>query len=364
MEFKVGDVVEVKSPEEILATLDGQASLDELPFMPEMMKFAGKQFTVSKRADKTCDTIGESRTRRMHSAVHLDDLRCDGSAHGGCQADCLLFWKESWLRRVDSAGADGQQAQAQATIGPSQTTVRTQVLLKLDAGTRAVDAEDEGGVRYRCQATEIQRATTPMSWLDPRQYARDVRSGNVSFGHAVKVLLGAFPQRVKRIRKKPLPGSINSRGRARVVLGLAAGDLVRVKSLEEISETLDLNSRNRGLYYDWEMKPFSGGTYRVKRRVERLIDEKTGRMLTIPGGDCLILDGVVCRGDLSRYRRFCPRAYPPFWREAWLERADSVSTSEGEASVAPSSRAGAQRGSNDGEPLSGDQPMRPPLGER
>ena len=30
----------------------------------------------------------------------LEDLRCDGSAHDGCQAECRVFWKEAWLKRV------------------------------------------------------------------------------------------------------------------------------------------------------------------------------------------------------------------------------------------------------------------------
>ncbi len=25
--------------------------------------------------------------------------RCDGTAHGGCQTACLLYWKEAWLKR-------------------------------------------------------------------------------------------------------------------------------------------------------------------------------------------------------------------------------------------------------------------------
>ena len=40
----------------------------------------------------------------MTNAVHLEGLRCDGAGHDGCQAGCLLFWKESWLKRVDQAG--------------------------------------------------------------------------------------------------------------------------------------------------------------------------------------------------------------------------------------------------------------------
>ena len=77
------------------------------------------------------------------------------------------------------------------------------------------------------------------------------------------------------------------------------------------------------------MLPYCGGTYRVKRRVERLIDDRTGKMIRIPS-DCLILDGVVCSGELSTGRWFCPRQIYPYWREAWLRRVDEPPPSQAE----------------------------------
>ena len=82
-----GDVVEVRSEEEILATLDADGTLDRMPFMPEMLTSCGSRFTVSSRADTTCFWGG---LRRMESSVYLDGVRCDGFAHGGCQAGCLV----------------------------------------------------------------------------------------------------------------------------------------------------------------------------------------------------------------------------------------------------------------------------------
>jgi hypothetical protein len=38
--------------------------------------------------------------------------------------------------------------------------------------------------------------------------------------------------------------------------------------------------------------------------------------------EAVTLDGVVCSGDLSLRRWFCPRAIYPFWRECWLERVE------------------------------------------
>src|SRR6476469_1762493 len=95
--FRAGEMVEVRSKEEILATLDKNACVDGLPLMPEMLQFCGRRFRVRAVAHKTCDTIHKSGSRRLSSSVHLDDLRCDGCAHGGCEAECTLFWKDVWL---------------------------------------------------------------------------------------------------------------------------------------------------------------------------------------------------------------------------------------------------------------------------
>ena len=37
--LRTGDLVEVRSLDEVLATLDDRARLEALPFMPEMLKF-------------------------------------------------------------------------------------------------------------------------------------------------------------------------------------------------------------------------------------------------------------------------------------------------------------------------------------
>src|SRR5215218_6396740 len=166
--LRPGDVVEVRPPEEILATLDGEASLDALPFMPEMIEFAGKRFTVSHRVEKICDTVkegGPPQSRRMRDTVLLDDLRCDGSGHDGCQAGCRVYWKEAWLRRVDPA----------TEPEPPQTDGRgelEELALRGTRATRQVDGAPAGV--YRCQATEGLRTTEPLKSYDLRQYIREL----------------------------------------------------------------------------------------------------------------------------------------------------------------------------------------------
>jgi hypothetical protein len=102
-------------------------------------------------------------------------------------------------------------------------------------------------------------------------------------------------------------------------LNLQPGDWVQVKSRAEIAETLSTEGRTRGLWFDREMLPYCGGVYRVRRRVHRIIHEETGRMIELKT-DCVSLDGVVCQGERSLAKWFCPRRIIVFWRECWLSR--------------------------------------------
>jgi hypothetical protein len=322
----VGDWVEVRPESEILATLDADGELDALPFMPEMLACCGRRFRVAKVAHKSCDTIRTWRNRRMDDAVHLadagdtDGLRCDGAAHDGCQAGCLLYWKEAWLRRAGGPDAAAGNAPAGAVAGSAPAgAARCDVptLHRLTRATPAPDAPADAAPRYRCQATEMFRATRPTRW-DPAMYVKDITSGNIGLGDFL--VFGALAI-VNRFR--PFPLFRGSAGR-RVTpegepLDLKPGEMVRVRARREILATLSRQNKHKGLSFDVEMLPYCGKTFRVLRRVDRLIDDRNGQMRR-PRLANLILQGVVCRGCRSRFRMFCPRAIYPYWHEIWLER--------------------------------------------
>jgi hypothetical protein len=103
-------------------------------------------------------------------------------------------------------------------------------------------------------------------------------------------------------------------------LDLQPGETIQVKSPEDIKATLNHEQKNRGLYFDIEMTPFCDRKFDVASRVTNIIEEKTGKMIKIPG-DCIILENVVCTG---KYHANCPRAIPPYWREIWLRRASEL----------------------------------------
>ncbi|MEU6414813.1 MULTISPECIES: hypothetical protein [Microbispora] len=318
MNFVVGDLVEVRSAEEILATLDENGELDGLPFMPEMLKFCGRRMSVYKVAHKLCDTIERTGLRRMTDAVHLTGSRCDGSAHGGCQTACLLYWKTAWIRKVTPQDPEPD---------PSPVPVDVEIL------ERATTKEPfpDGAPRYSCQATEILRAAPQVLPLkDMRQFVWDVRSGNSSVGETMKGLFIGLFDRFQAKSRRVLPKRLwikeglewgffkgTAVGPTPVAdLGLRPGDRVRVRSKAEIAATLNEQLRNRGMAFDEGLTRFCGRESRVLGKVERCVDEASGRMLEMKT-PCILLDDFVCPGTHSLN---CPRGHLPFWREIWLER--------------------------------------------
>ena len=319
-----GDVVEVKSAAEILSTLDEQAALDGLPFMPEQVQYCGRRVVVDKRADKICDTIHYTGSRRLPDAVLLVDLRCDGSRHDGCQAECRTFWKEAWLRRVDGATEPAPAPDERAAAALLQLTSRNT--------KRTVCSEGKTEIRYRCQATDLHGASQHLKLWDPRPYLRECQNGNVQVGRFLRVMTRAAVQEPLRklglVPEVHLPGTRTARKNPEPTLDLQPGERVQVKSKEDIAATLDAKGRNRGLWFDREMLPYCGGVFEVRRRVSRFVDDRSARMIDLKS-EAVTLQGVVCSGDLSLRRWFCPRAIFPFWRESWLRRVDAGVTPAG-----------------------------------
>jgi hypothetical protein len=326
LNLKTGEWVEVRSRAEILATLDERGCFGNLPFMPEMLRYCGKKFRVFKRADKTCDPAHTPWSiRRMTDSVHLEALRCDGADHGGCEAGCLIFWKEAWLKRVEPNTVSQETLRRTPAVTQSGNGLCT--VESIRAASQATDPE--GAITYSCQATELRSFTSYMKSWDPRQYIRDLRSGNLSSGLARDSRKGrALEMALAIIRLLHALTVGMARGGYPLITGtqvktssetldLQPGELVQVRSKAEIEATLNQRHRNRGLLFDTEMVTYCGGIFRVLRRVQRIIDENTGKMLHMKH-PCIILDGVACRSD---FHRLCPRAIYHYWRENWLMRA-------------------------------------------
>jgi hypothetical protein len=102
-------------------------------------------------------------------------------------------------------------------------------------------------------------------------------------------------------------------------LDLQPGEMVQVRSAEEIRATLNVEGKNRGMWFDMEMVKYCGRTFPVDMRVTRLLDENTGKMLTMKN-PCIQLKDVYCEGECTARRLGCPRLTNIYWRELWLKR--------------------------------------------
>ena len=297
-----GDLVEVRSASEIMSTLDVNGTLDGLPFMPEMTRFIGKRFRVALRVEKTCHDYPSHTFRRFkrNDVVFLEELRCSGEAHGGCQRGCRIFWKEAWLRKVKE-NEDENYGAVPLELPPERL--------------KTIGAEGN----YFCQSSELTEATEFLNSTERlKVIVAEVRVGNKS----LPAVLGLLLQTVVWKVVSKLYGT-HPRGRLKKTpteaLNLQSGDWVQVKSYEEIYPTLDVNGRNRGMKFELDMRMFCGKKFRVLRRLDYMIREGTGKMLNPT--NTVILEDVNCQCVFAVGG--CPRAEAYFWREIWLKRISS-----------------------------------------
>jgi len=100
LDLQPGEWVQVRSIDEISATLDDSGKYKGLLFMPEMEKFCGKKFKVFKRAQVIkLESTAEVRKLRSPS-IFLEGVYCNGESHTGCDRACFHFWREAWLKRI------------------------------------------------------------------------------------------------------------------------------------------------------------------------------------------------------------------------------------------------------------------------
>ncbi len=305
--FRPGDIVEVRSPDEILSTLDAEGASDHLPFMPEMVGFCGQRFQVSKRAGAICFSgPGSPRGFKANDVVTLNGVRCSGAAHDGCQKECMIFWREGWLRKVDDAVA--------LPMLDLEGAERLRGHLKVLSAPKT----------YYCQASELSKSTDPMSqWKRLGRMFSGLRAGNFSATRLAHDLTTWLFWKIRRKLLGPYP-----RGRSQSTptesLNLQPSEWVEVKPLRSIAETLNGNSQNRGLYFSPDMRLSCGRRYRVKSRLDKIIVDGTGELRQLRNTVCL--EGSTCGCAYMGWGLGgCSRCEFTYWREIWLRRLDERS---------------------------------------
>jgi hypothetical protein len=95
------------------------------------------------------------------------------------------------------------------------------------------------------------------------------------------------------------------------------GELVRVKSLDDIRSTLDTSGRTGGCKFTKPMVRYCEREFRIARRMTKFFDEAQWKMVKCK--KLLLLDGSYCDGSGGPSTQGCDRMCFVFWREEWLE---------------------------------------------
>lgn len=301
--LRPGDLVEVKTPSEILPTLDSEGSLNGLPFMPEMVRFCGKRFRVARHVVKTCCYIDggtNMRAFRVEDVFTVEDVRCSGDLHDSCPKGCMVFWRDAWLRKVQT-----DEAPSKVNFGESiQLTTRLKTL--------------SGAGRYFCQASEIVNVTRPLTRRERLvKCLNEVRVGNCT---ALQMIGRMSIWMFWKIRQ--LVAGEYARGMTRstpsIGFGLQAGDWVEVQRMANIRETLNGRAHNRGLYFSPDMRLLCGTRQRVEKKLDKIIVDGTGEVR--PMSNTVFLEGSHCKCSHVAFGG-CSRDEYTYWREIWLRRS-------------------------------------------
>ena len=146
---------------------------------------------------------------------------------------------------------------------------------------------------------------------------------------ALKRSLNASTKRnIKKITNNLFEGQPNSNRRkapnieiaTSTTSALAPGDIVRVRSFEEIQATLNIWNELKGCMFMEAQRQYCGTTQRVLKTVERFVDERDYHVKKAKG--LVLLEGLICEGSADYGR--CDRACFYFWRQEWLEKIDTL----------------------------------------
>jgi hypothetical protein len=311
--LRAGDLVRVRAWREIRQTLDANGTLDALPFMPEMLQFCGQQLRVLNRVvQATIDGAflvhhAESYVRefRNNDVVTLQSVRCSGAKHDGCQRGCAIFWKEAWLEKINDG--EGNCIPQQEFVNPVPDDLCSILKTKTEP------------VKYFCQSSEFLKATLHLSNMQRiKKCFSAVAAGNITvWGMLKRILVWMWWKARTRLAGEHVQGTLEKTPTE--FLGLKPGELVQVKSPQEILTTLNKHGRNRGLHFSADQRPFCGGRFRVRTRADNFIAEGTGEMKHFQ--NTVMLEDVLCDSACFAFGG-CYRADLLYWREIWLKRVE------------------------------------------
>jgi hypothetical protein len=99
LNLQPGELVEIKSPREIQATLDAQGRNRGLSFEAEMAAHCGRRYRVAMPV-RTIIAEETGKMVQLSNTVILEGVVCQGICVKNCPRANYLYWREIWLKRV------------------------------------------------------------------------------------------------------------------------------------------------------------------------------------------------------------------------------------------------------------------------
>ena len=106
IKFIPGDIVLIRSKDQIQLTLNSWNELKGCSFLPEMWVYCGTVQKVLKPVTRFVDER-DSRVKKARGVYILEGLNCQGfELYGRCDRNCFYFWREEWLTRLEESGEE------------------------------------------------------------------------------------------------------------------------------------------------------------------------------------------------------------------------------------------------------------------
>ena len=155
-----------------------------------------------------------------------------------------------------------------------------------------------------CQLEFIDEIGEENSWVNSKW--QHLAMSSVAYLVRMKGKVGRLPLRDTRCSE-----SVDKTSQLAHYL-VQPGDMVRIRSIDEIQKTLDRSGRTRGCLFTPGMYNFCGKEYRVSRTVNHFFDETKRRMCRC--NNLFLLEGVHCSPST------CDRRCFYFWHVSWLQK--------------------------------------------
>jgi hypothetical protein len=269
-EFTAGETVRIVPEEAILKSVDPRTkALDGCLFMEQMGDYCGNTYRILKVVRVFLDER-QHRTFEPKSPMYLlEGLTCNGRVSEfphRCDRRCFLLWHEQWLGRSDQ--------------GPSS---------RLD--DRKKPSSSSAG-STRCQLQLYDELGHKNPWLNEKLQFSIAR-----LGHYRRKIRARLHTRNHAAARVQIPRD-----------EIRSGDLVRVRTAEEIKGTLDRRGQTGGCGFAGPMYRYCGKEFRVVEKVDHFFDQARERFCKCK--DLFLLEGAYCDS--------CDRNCFYFWHINWL----------------------------------------------